>query len=289
MNSVSELSARLLTELAASQQEQDAALPDVIPRRAPIDPASLPVRHSRLKRMAQSPAHAYSSVQLGDDWDDTLSKRLGRATHALVFGQPIHTFTGKVRRGKEWDAFALEHRGECIVNEKERSKSEAVAKALRANPLAEQVLFAPGTMHEQRIDWTWMGRACRSTPDAHTKSHLVDLKTARTADPQRFQWDGARMSYHSQLAFYQDAMAAKYGYPPKRVYIVAIEPAEPYAVTVFEVAQNALDMGRRANRLWMERWLGCEASNHWPAYCESIVPFDVADPDVALIFEEDES
>ncbi len=284
---VSELSARLLTELAEANQEQ--SVDDVIPRRAPIDPASIPVRHSRLKRMAQSPAHAYSSVQLGDDWDDTLSKRLGRATHALVFGQAVHTFTGKVRRGKEWDAFALEHRGECIVNEKERSKSEAVAKALRANPLAEQVLFAPGTLHEHRIDWTWMGRACRSTPDAHTKSHLVDLKTARTADPVRFGYDAARMGYHAQLAFYEDAMKARYGYGPKAVYLVAIEPIEPYAVTVFEVTPNALDLGRRSNRLWMERWIGCEASNHWPAYSDCIVPFDVANPDVELIFAEDDA
>ena len=64
----------------------------------------VPVRWSWLSRFAQSAAHARHAALYGKD--PTPAMKLGTATHAAVF-EPhrLVEYTGKVRRGKEWEAF----------------------------------------------------------------------------------------------------------------------------------------------------------------------------------------
>ncbi len=90
------------------------------------------------------------------------------------------------------------------------------------------------------------------------------------------------MGYHAQLADYSAAMVEQNGYAPKMVYVVAVEQLPPHNVAVYELSANALDQGARMCRLWFETLLGCEATGHWPGYCEDSIEFDVptADDDV---------
>lgn len=276
MDSTAEImSAELRDELAEST------------RRRLINPADEPVRFHHLKAMGQSALHCFASFQ--SDREESLALRLGAGTHALTFGQPVVVWTGKVRNGKVWDAFKAEHAGKIILNQKEHAKSKAIADALRSHPIASRLLFGPDVLHEDTIWWEQDGLRRRSTPDARSKSHLVELKTTRCADPERFARDARFRGYHAQVADYRDAMIAANGYAPKDCYLIAVESVRPYAVTVFRLTDRALELGQRAVRGWRERFVECLKSNAWPSYCESIADFDVQDDaDLELLFGDDD-
>jgi hypothetical protein len=258
---VEALSAELRDELAAAG------------RRRIVDPRTVPVRFSRLKRMSQSPLHYWQSCQFDDD--DTLARRIGRGVHALLFGQPLVVWHAR-RQGNAWKDFEAEHDGEEILNEKEHAHASAVANAIKSDPIAAPLLFDGMTL-EKRLTWKLDGRDCSGIPDSRGSRRVVDLKTARTTEPDRFVRASTWMSYHAQLAWYQDGIELA-GLPrPEECYIVAVESVAPYAVTTLRLTERALDMGRRINRLWWEKLRGCEATNQWPGYSQSIVDFDIAE------------
>ena len=104
---------------------------------------------------------------------------------------------------------------------------------------------------------------------------MVELKTARTANPDWFRRDALRMAYHAQLAWYADGLRAARLADVHHAFVVAVESAPPFPVVVFELTPEALEHGRKLCRLWLEQLLVCEQSDHWPGYAQSVVPLDV--------------
>jgi hypothetical protein len=244
-------------------------------RRRIVDPRTVPVRFSRLKRFGQSAAHYHAACQFDDD--DTLSRRIGRGVHALLFNQPLVVWH-KRRQGKDWEAFQAANTNREILNESEHLQALAVANSIRRHPIASPLLF-DGTVLERQISWKIEGRSCQGTPDSVGPGRLIDLKTARTTEPDRFTRQATWMSYHAQLAWYQDGLELAGKQRPDECYIVAVESAAPYAVTVLRLTERALEQGRRLNRLWWERLRVCEAANEWPPYAQTVIDFDVSDGD----------
>lgn len=244
-----------------------------------IDPRTIPVRFSNLRHIARSPLHYLDAVQ--EDREDTLAMRLGRGAHALVLGVPVVKWPGKQRRGKTWAAFQAEHEGAEILNEGEWEQAANMADAIRRHPIASELLLADSVVREHAFEWTWLKRRCSSRPDARASDGraVTDFKTTKNADPERFQRDAAFRAYNAQLAFYGLAVEHLTGRQPEDLYVVAVESKRPYPVTVLRLADSAREQGEKLCRVWMERLLVCEASNHWPAYTESIVDFTVPDDD----------
>jgi hypothetical protein len=268
-----ELSAELRDELAANDQ------------RPVIDPRTVPVRFSTLKLMSQSPAHYLHAVQCGG-YEETLSMRIGSGAHAILFGQPYSIWTGKTRNGKAWDAFEADHPG-LVLNAKEFATAQAMAEAIKAHPTASRLLFS-GAKLEQRIDWTWQGRAFRSTPDAAGRTHLVDLKCLRSADPEKVAWQSRSMHYHAQAALYRRALNEN-GHRIQDCYLVVVENKAPHPVTVLRFTETALEAGDRSTVLWFERLRACEDANEFPGYAQSIVDLSLPETDAELVFGDDNS
>lgn len=273
-------------------------------RRKIVDPSSVPVRFHHLKAMAECGAHAYQSFQ--DERDETLSMRLGSGVHAMMFGKQVVVWDqpaangkgGKApRNGKVWDAFRSANPFATILSRKEHDKASRVVASLKSHPQAAELLFAPGVVHESTILWEQNGRARRSTPDARGLSHLVELKTTRCAEPNRFRREGVWRAYHAQVADQAAAIEASTGCRPYACYIVAVETTAPYVVEVFPLTQRALDHGARLCEQWLTRLLDCERSGRWPGYSESATEFDVfeaenvaepVDEPDAAVFEDEE-
>lgn len=251
-----------------------------------VDPRSMPARFHNLKAMGQSAAHCLSSFQ-DPDWKDTLALRVGKGVHAILFDLPIAIWTGKVRNGKAWDAFRLEHDGKTILTRKEHARAQAVADSIRRHHEASLLLFSDDAVREQTILWAQCGRARRSTPDVRGRYHVVELKTTRCAEPNRFCRDAMFRGYHAQLADQRAAIQHETGVLVPKAYIVAVETVAPYPVTVLELTERALERGAALVRGWLERLLVCEASGSWPAYAECSVPFDVPDDEISLTFGDE--
>lgn len=245
-----------------------------------------PCRFSWLKAMSRSPAHCRHAMQSGTD--ETLAMRIGSGTHAILFDQPIAIFTGKVRNGKGWEAFEDEYSNRVILNQREHAQASALADAIRGHELASELLFAPDAVHEEPIGWKLLGRDCSGTPDVRAPRYIVDLKTTKCADPERFVRDAKWRHYNAQLAWYMDGVIASGLGTAAEAYIVAVESTPPHCVTVLRLTDRAIDQGRRQCRVWLERLLGCEASDNWPGYVESVVDFDIESEMELTGFEDEE-
>jgi hypothetical protein len=253
--------------------------------RAPVDPASVPLRFSSMKLIAQSPLHYWHACQ--NQFEETLSMRLGTGAHAILFGQPYVVWTGKTRNGKAWDQFEADHAGQVILSQSEIAKSQAMADAIRSHQVASRLLFTD-TVLEKRIDWTWQGRAFRSTPDAAGRTHIVDLKCLRSADPEKVRWQSRNMAYETQAAVYRRALNSTGLHNIKECFLVVVENKAPWPVSVFRFSNSALEHGDRQSAAWLEQVLACEASGKYSGYVEGIVDLDVPAAMDDLIFAEDE-
>lgn len=235
--------------------------------------SDIPLRFSHLKKLALSPAHYRHAVEHSDDFRQL---RVGSATHALVFENELVCCYDGIRRGKEWEQFKLDHTGCILLNRAEYDDASAIAQAVKKNPLVQELGLLDGEgISETTLDWKYCGRVARSTPDRFTRHFVLDLKTTRCAKPDWFMREITKMAYHSQLAFYQDAIEHVHGYRPDAAYIVAVESKAPYPVVVFRLTPELLEAGHRQCRAWFEQLKIAEDSNCWTGYTDSIVVADV--------------
>lgn len=271
MNNVIDLSAHLLTEMRKNSR---------------IDPATVPCRFSTLKLFAQSPLHYWHAVTSGA-FEETLSMRIGSGAHAILFKQPYVHWTGKTRNGKAWEAFEQLHAGKTILNNAELAKAQCMADAIMSHATANRLLFTD-TKLETRIDWEWQGRAFRSTPDAFSRTTLIDLKCLRSSEPDAVMWQSAKMKYHAQAALYRRCLNSV-GNNIKDCFLVVVENKAPHPVSVFRFTETSLEAGDRTCALWMEQLRAAEAAGEYPGYTQTIVDLELpGDGMDAFTFEGDE-
>jgi hypothetical protein len=299
---LAQLSMDLSAELASNDLEERVEL-------AYVDPRSIPSRFSLIKQMALSAAHYEYACQLPQDdsmaarlggllrgiYDKREALRFGSAVHHMLLGTPenVALFTGAKRAGKAWAAFqdgAIAEGRTVILNQREHAQAVAVAGAIRRHTRAMDLLFDGATaVIEQRIDWEFLGRAFRSTPDTRCKAkrYIADLKTTVSAQPSQFSRHALRFFYHAQAALYAEAVEQTEGWTPADLFAVAVEKSPPYPVTIFRFTDEAIEVGRKLLRLWMEKLATCEKSGEYPGYSESEVELDVPRYDEPFAVEID--
>ena len=236
-----------------------------------------PIRFSHLRAYGRSPMHGHHARTV--ESEQTVAMQRGTAVHALLFGtRKVSGWLGAQRRGKEYDTFVADNPDTEILTATEYAKAIAMAEAVRSNKLAMQYLDGET---EKTLLFKWYGQDCRATPDVRASRFVTELKTAADANPARFQWSALRLQYHAQLA-YQMIACKEVGKEVEAAFIVAVESSAPFPVTVYQVTERALLAGEKSLSLWMETLIGCEKSDAYPGYCESVVMLDLPDDDVEL-------
>lgn len=94
---------------------------------------------------------------------------------------------------------------------------------------------------------------------------IGDLKSTRDASPDAFAKDATAFRYYMQAAWYLD-LAADLGHPALGFAFVAVEKEPPYFVAVYELDDDALALGRRANRRALDLYADCLRNDTWPGY-----------------------
>lgn len=232
--------------------------------------AALPgINWSTLKHMRDSPKaylHAVNNPRA-----DTLPFALGRALHALVlephtFWDSFEVWNDGDRRGAKWRAFEEQHAGSTILKADEYDLVNAMAEAVRTDPVAAKYL--EGGTHERPITWTdpSTGLVCKARPDTVIESsrRLVDLKSTRSVDGRRFGAESARFGYQLQMAHYWMGVLQHYGWRPAEVAIIAVEKTPPHDVGVFEVDPIALQLASDEVSELLQRLADCRSSGNWP-------------------------
>jgi hypothetical protein len=223
-----------------------------------------------LKQAAKSPAHARAS-ELGL-FEPTAATNAGTLKHLLTLepgraAEAVAVFKGR-RAGKAWEAFEAENASKLICTESEWNDAQAAAFSVRSHPEARRLL-AEGAP-EVPILWEVDGHPAKSRVDWLSAGAIVDLKFTKDSSPRGYPREAVRYGLPIQAAFYTDAVKAKTGLELP-FFVVACEPTPVYAVTVFHVPREVIELGRAQYQAALRSLEWCREHNEWPAYSDKIV------------------
>jgi len=139
------------------------------------------------------------------------------------------------------------------------------ARDLLAETQSEVALFA-----EHRSGLWIKGRVDALKVVDDLQSVIVDVKTTSAgADYNTFSRQAASLNYHVSAAWYCH-LAGLNGLPPARFYWIAVEVSPPYAVAVYEIHPDALDLGVGMMNDALELIARCEDEGVWPGYAPEV-------------------
>lgn len=247
------------------------------------------VHVSELKMMSRSPHH----YRLACEAARTVTRPMtvGAVADAMVFGDRGYAvYPGKVRNGKEWDAWHAAHAGLIQCIQSEYDDAAECASAVLTHPLAKRLLS--GGEYQRTMQWeayglpmaagipgqrggvdlinTWRGGTLHSESGELVLEtgdvFLGDMKITASTEPGEFRRHAWKMLWHCQAAAYLDAPEVV-AMGARRFLLIGCE-AITGAVTVLPIGDDALESGRRSLTRWAERLRQCEASGQWPGYTE---------------------
>lgn len=193
---------------------------------------------------------------------------LGTAAHSLILEDDTSgiivvdadNWLGKAAKEAKAEALAA---GQQPLLTKEWLQVIAMRDAVMDHPVAGD-LFT-GHKAEQSVFWDEYGQTYKCRPDAWKPGLLIDLKTCASADPNEFGKVAHSFGYHQSAAHYIDGVKAATGEELPFKFVL-VEKAEPYLVSVVELDEEAINIGRalndRAKRIYQE----CVATSTWPGY-----------------------
>jgi exodeoxyribonuclease VIII len=102
------------------------------------------------------------------------------------------------------------------------------------------------------------------------ESVICDVKTTSAgADYGTFSRQAASLNYHVSAAWYCH-LAGLNGLPPCRFYWIAVETSAPFAVAVYEIHPDALDLGVGMMNDALGLIAQCEDAGEWPGYAPEV-------------------
>lgn len=240
-----------------------------------------PVHFSNLKAFALSPAHFKASCETA--FVPTADMKEGTIVHHIVLGphrtKPLVRYDGEERKGNAWKDFEAQHpKGTEIITAREWSRAEAMANALKNDPMLRS--FLEGAEREKPIRWESGGIECETdgidiVQIQNGMGLLADLKRTSCTEPRGFARHAFKQHWHVQLPFYEEAANAKGIDTSRGLFLIGAEPDPPYVVTVMQLTPQLIDVGRRTYIKWLETLRRCRNEDLWPGYSQTVVDFDV--------------
>lgn len=233
---------------------------------------------SKLKHMEESPFH-FRAAELEQE-EDTEARLIGRATHTATL-EPENwlaryaIWDGGTRRGKDWDKFKKENEGQDILTADQRDRVIAIQKAVRGDEFAAKYLRDGSA--EVTVLWTHVEPALGPRPGFEvrckgrldfTGAGIVDLKTTRSARPEKFFSQSWEYAYHVAAGWYSDGLAAATNGELRPFRLLAVASKAPHAVQVFHVGAQLQNVGRATYRGWLAQLQECRATGRYRAYAE---------------------
>ena len=99
---------------------------------------------------------------------------------------------------------------------------------------------------------------------------IVDYKTAVSADPRHFERKLIDFGYHQQAAWYIDGLRETTGCEDAAFLFIVQQKTAPFLVSLCQLQPEAIELGRRQNRLAIDLYARCTADNSWPGYGDDI-------------------
>lgn len=239
---------------------------------------------SVLKRALISPAHLDASITRAYCLKPTDDMVFGSAAHycllepALLLSK-VAVFSGKVRRGKEWDEFRRENVGRTILTNQQFCDLESFQTAVRRNRMAREIM-ATVEETELSIVGNVEGVEVKGRIDALSKDTVWDIKTARSCDRFAFAKSAYSLGYDIQAALYSQLCGGK------RFGFIVIENDAPYDVAILMPDDGFMKSGRDRLSVCLQVYQEGIATGHWPGRYTEPQPLSVPEWAQADIADE---
>ena len=233
---------------------------------AAVNQSSLKVLHK------QSPAHFKHAWDNPDELDKP-AFIIGRAVHTKVLEPAkfddefvLSKFTDfRTKEAREW----RESQTRSILKADDMQaidgmvasiqRPEWFKKALSKCDVEANVNFRDSVtkiMLKARLDMVYGGE----------KGAIFDLKTAQSANRDKFSRDFREYAYHFQAAFYSMAFEAVFGCKPMAFFFVVVEKEPPFVACRYKVSPEAIDAGMQDVRRSLDTLAECQEKDDWPGY-----------------------
>jgi hypothetical protein len=253
---------------------------------------------SLVRNLAESAYHADTDTLSASGAKTLLGKRPPSSdADAMIFGRLVHTVILEPHKldgyavldpdvigvkadgskadnptaTKAWkDAvFAAKRDGLTVISPKMLTKANLLSEAVSAHPEAARLLAA-ATGHEVSAYADHpSGAKVRARFDLIGPGYIADIKTTRDADPDTFGRAMHAFMYHVSAANYLDVARAN-GLDAERFDLVAVEkdptPGGEYRVSVMEIHEDAIELGRQLMAEACRRWLDLGKRIDLPSY-----------------------
>ncbi|QMP19197.1 exodeoxyribonuclease I [Pseudomonas phage Persinger] len=165
-----------------------------------------------------------------------------------------------------------------VLTQEQWDQLHAMRDAVMAHPAAGKLLTGVPGVAELSVYWNdpMTGVLCRCRPDWWREDDLlVDLKTTDDASLEGFARSIANWRYDVQAPFYLDGVRIATGRKPRGFVFIAVEKKPPYAVGVYVLDAESLELGRAQYIADLKRYAECERTNTWPGYGDKIQTISV--------------
>jgi PDDEXK-like domain of unknown function (DUF3799) len=239
------------------------------------------LNYSGAKLLLRSPLHYITKINAPDDEEDSQALKIGTLTHMAALQPQQYDKTVRVapdvdRRTKDgkaiWEAFTatLEPHQMAIKKDESdmiQSMALAASEALKSRiPDADK-----GKWHvEEPLYSTYKGKPIKGRPDlviefADGLKIIVDIKTTKDASPKAFAKDVSNFKYYLQDAWYKQLTGAT------RFLFIALEKVEPFDYAIYELDEDAINLGRGQMDLAMDIFSNCMTFQNYPGYPKEIL------------------
>lgn len=188
-------------------------------------------------------------------------------------GQPVVLWSDVLT---EWQQ---NNPGRIVLTSDQWDQVHRMRDAVMDHPVAGKLLSYGSGVAELSAYWIDpdTGALCRCRPDFWRHDGiLVDLKTTEDASPEEFARSIAKWRYHVQHPFYVDGCnhairQGKTDHKPIRAFVfVAVEKKPPYAVAVYALDPESVEIGRIEAARNLADFSRCQASGEWPGFSNKI-------------------
>lgn len=235
------------------------------------------------KLIDDAPAHFHYWLNNPDP--QTEAMLIGSAFHCLclepdTFQSRYHLMKNSraTKAGKDEAAEVL-NAGLAILTAAQHEQVTALARAAHADPRLARLLASPTARKEVSIFWTEEAGGV-TIPAKARLDYLddvkgfgllvMDLKSSKTAHPQKLRRVIYERGYHRQAWWYQRALRQA-GLEPQKFLLAVVEKAPPYIVTLATVDAEAVEQGGEECIKALAIYAECSQAGLWPGYTDQII------------------
>tara|TARA_R100000655_G_scaffold95907_1_gene138114 strand:- start:1835 stop:2641 length:807 start_codon:yes stop_codon:yes gene_type:complete len=241
--------------------------------------------NSMMTKLLKSPAHL--KYYLDNGQEPTPAMILGTQVHTMLLepGEADFVRAPKDRRTKEGKAQYAElletYPASSIIKSDTYDQIEDMVESVLSNASASTLLKsaqADGHIEESVFYTDPITKvSCKARIDAVPSASsmhndcLVDFKTTVDASPEAFAKSVFNFGYHRQAAHYLSCWNnTNPDNPRDKFIIIACEKTPPYAVAVYELDNDSVEMGAYEVARLKELYAECLANDTWEAYGKTI-------------------